>query len=71
MPRRVLLLLLSQSLHHVLEQHDGAKDQNINQFYGNIFHRCLPYFLGVAEGSSPLLAISSRMTVSACKFFMR
>jgi len=71
MPRGVWLHLLPESILDVSEQQVGGNDQNIEQFCGDTLHRFLPYFIGVAGRSSLVLAISSRITVSACKFFMR
>ena len=61
----------SQSLQQIRDQRENSKGENIDQFCGEAIHDCIPYFLGMAAGSFPVLAISSRMPVSACKFFMR
>jgi hypothetical protein len=75
-PRRLILRQFGlpspcDLLHHVVEQQYGANNQDVPQFRGDAFHGCIPYARGVSERSSPVSAISSRITVSACKFFMR
>ena len=65
------LPLRSEPLQQVLGEQHGAKDQGIHHPFAEVRHDCPRYFLALATESSPVLAISSRIVVSACKFFMR
>ena len=61
----------AEALHQILDEQDGGKEQRIEQFCGDTVHRCPRYGFALAAGSAPLPAISWRITVSACRFFMR
>ena len=52
-------------------QHDRTDEECDEQFYREAAHRMPRYFFWPWAGVSPVLAISSRMAVSACMFFMR
>lgn len=59
--------LLIQKLH----QQDSTEEKGNQQFLREVAHMMPRYFFWPWAGSSPVLAISSRMAVSACMFFMR
>ena len=60
-----------ESLNHEVKQwQQDKRDQEKDLFKRGIFHHCLSYFLWVADGSFPVLAIASRIPVSACTFFI-
>jgi hypothetical protein len=55
----------------VKERQQDEQYQDKDQFQTGSFHSYLSYFLWGAPGSSPVLAIASRILVSACTFFIR
>ncbi len=66
-----LLCPLAQALEQKLSQQDRAEDEGEDQFLGEFVHAPRRYFFWPSAGSPGVFAISSRMVVSACRFFIR